>query len=455
MLTNYLKISTNGFRWGLLLMVISSSLRAQTLDNYVQEGLKTNLVLQQKNVSLQQAQQSLQIAKSYFLPSVNLLADYTTGEGGRSIAIPVGDLLNPVYASLNQMTQSDAFPQVENVNQNFFPKDFYDARIRTSLPLVNTDLYINRTIQSQQVMLKQYDLDAYKRQLVLEIKTAYYNQVAAEAAVKIYESARTLVHKNVEINESLLRNGKSLPANVLRSKSEMERVNAELNSSRNQVRNARQYLNFLLNRDLDAEVNTTATLENVAFAVDTLGQVNTREEVQMIKTQQDINESVLRMSRLSRLPKVNAFMDLGTQASSWKYNEDSRYYLVGVQLSLPIFQGFRNSITIRQSKLEIEKTSHHLTNSTKQLELTATLAKNQLQTTLKNYTAAEEQLKSAQSYFHLIEKGYKEGVNSLIEFLDARNQFTNSQLQLNLRQLEVLTAQARVERETASYSFQN
>jgi outer membrane protein TolC len=430
-------------------------LSAQTLDNYVQEGLKSNLVLQQKNVSLQQAQQSLQIAKSYFLPSVNLLADYTSGEGGRSIGIPVGDLLNPVYASLNQMTQSDAFPQVENVNQNFFPKDFYDARIRTSLPLVNTDLYINRTIQNQQVMLKQYDLDAYKRQLVLEIKTAYYNQVAAEAAVKIYESALTLVHKNVEINESLLRNGKSLPANVLRSKSEMERVNAELNSSRNQVRNARQYLNFLLNRDLDAEVNTTASLENITFTVDTSGQVNNREEVQMIKTQQDINVSVLRMSRLSRLPKVNAFMDLGTQASSWKYNDDSRYYLVGVQLSLPIFQGFRNSITIRQNKLEIEKTSQHLTNSTKQLELTATLAKNQLQTTLENYKAAREQLKSAQSYFHLIEKGYKEGVNSLIEFLDARNQFTNSQLQLNLRQLEVLTAQARVERETASYSFQN
>jgi outer membrane protein len=455
MQTNPLKISTYGLRWGLMLVVISSSLRAQTLDNYVQDGLKSNLVLQQKNVSLQQAQQSLQIAKSYFLPSVNLLADYTSGEGGRSIGIPVGDLLNPVYASLNQMTQSDAFPQVENVNQNFFPKDFYDARIRTSLPLVNTDLYINRTIQSQQVMLKQYDLDAYKRQLVLEIKTAYYNQVAAEAAVKIYESALTLVHKNVEINESLLRNGKSLPANVLRSKSEMERVNAELNSSRNQVRNARQYLNFLLNRDLDAEVNTTASLENIAFAVDTSGQVNNREEVQIIKTQQDINESVLRMSRLSRLPKVNAFMDLGTQASSWKYNDDSRYYLVGVQLSLPIFQGFRNSITIRQNKLEIEKTSQHLTNSTKQLELTATLAKNQLQTTLENYKAAREQLKSAQSYFHLIEKGYKEGVNSLIEFLDARNQFTNSQLQLNLRQLEVLTAQARVERETASYSFQN
>ena len=455
MQTNPLKISMKGFQWALLLVACSSMLSAQSLEDYVHEGLKSNLVLQQKNVSLQQAQQSLNFAKSYFLPTVNVLADYTSGEGGRNIAIPVGDLLNPVYTSLNQVTQSDAFPHVENVKQNFFPKDFYDARVRTSVPLINTDLYVNRTIQSQQVMLKQYELDAYKRQLVLDIKTAYYSHVAAEAAVKIYESALALVNKNVEINESLLRNGKSLPATVLRSRSEAERVKADLNSSRNQVRNARQYLNFLVNRDLDHEVNTTSSLENIAFLTDSSGMVTNREEIQMLRVQQAINESSLRMTRLSRLPKVNAFLDVGTQASGWKYNEDSRYYLVGVQFSVPIFQGFRNNINIRQNKLEIQKTEQQFNNTSRQLELAATHASNQLQTTMQNYLAAQEQLKSAQSYFHLIEKGYQEGVNSLIEFLDARNQFTNSQLQLNLRQLEVLTAQARVERETASYSFQN
>src|SRR3989337_2258368 len=242
---NSLKISTKGLISTLFFALASGALLAQSaLDNYVEEGLKNNLVLQQKNISLQQAQQSLQIARSYFLPSVSLLTDYTSGEGGRSISIPVGDLLNPVYTSLNQMTQSDAFPQVENVEQNFFPKNFYDARVRTSVPLINTDLYINRNIQSQQVMLKQYELDVYKRQLVLDIKTAYYNQLTAEEPVKIYESALSLVNKNIEINESLLRNGKSLPANVMRSKSEAQRVRADLNNARNQVINAKKYFNF-------------------------------------------------------------------------------------------------------------------------------------------------------------------------------------------------------------------
>lgn len=436
-----------------LLTLFTVVLQAQpVLENYVQEGLKSNLVLQQKNLSLQQAQQSLQIARSYFLPSVTLLTDYTSGEGGRSIGIPIGDLLNPVYTSLNQMTQSDAFPQVENVKQNFFPHNFYDARVRTSVPIINTDLYLNRTIQLQQVMLKEYEVEIYKRDLVLDIKAAYFSYLSAIAAVKIYESGLALVNKNVEINESLLRNGKSLPANYLRSKSEAERVKSELNSAHNRVVNAQKYFNFLLNKDLESRIEVDVTSLASIPAPDTVTtSSHQREELQLLQTAREINLSTLRMNKLNRMPKVNAFLDLGSQESDWKFNSDSRYYLVGVQLALPLFQGFRNNMTIRHTRLEVQKTEFNLQNTTRQVQLAASVARNDLHTTSQNYQAAQEQLKSAQSYFNLIDKGYQQGVNSLIEFLDARNQLTSSQLQLNLRLFEMLTAEARLERETASY----
>ncbi|WP_333821259.1 TolC family protein [Ohtaekwangia sp.] len=439
----------------LAIVLLATAVQAQpALESYVQEGLKSNQVLQQKSISLQQAQQSLQIARTYFLPSVTLLGDYTSGEGGRSIAIPIGDLLNPVYTSLNQMTNSDAFPHVENVKQNFFPRNFYDARVRTSMPIINTDLYLNRTIQSQQVMMKEFEVELYKRELVLNIKEAYYNYLSAVAAVGIYESGLGLVNKNVAINESLLRNGKSLPANYLRSKSEAERVKSELNSAQNKVANAKKYFNFLLNKDLDSPINATVDdLQEAAIADTTASTVQQREELQMIQTARAINQSSLRMNRLSRVPKVNAFIDLGSQASNWQVNHDSRYYLVGVNLSLPLFQGFRNNMNIRQSKLEIQKTEFNLQNTTRQLQLSVSIARNNLHTTIQNYAASQEQLKSAQSYFNLIDKGYQQGVNTLIEFLDARNQLTASQLQQSLRLFEMLTAQARLERETASYTL--
>ncbi len=456
MKTKTLRIDTSHWTLLLLLIVLPWASSAQTaLDNYVSEGLKSNLVLQQKNLSWQQAQQSLQMAKSYFLPSVNLLADYTSGEGGRSIGIPVGDLLNPVYASLNQITQSDDFPQIENVNQNFFPSNFYDARLRTSMPLLNADLHINRNIQGQQVMLKQFEKEAYQRQLVYDIKAAYFLHIGAVSAVKIYESALALVNKNVDVNESLLRNGKSLPANFLRSRSEAERVKAELNSAQNRATNAKKYFNFLLNRDLDSDIDINYPYAETYFPETTDLSVEGREELKMIKTSKAINQSVLQLNKLAHVPKVNAFLDLGSQASNWEVNQSSRYYLVGLQLSVPLFQGFRNNLAVRQSSLEIQKSEFNLSNTTEQLKLSASVAKNDLQTASQNYVASREQLKAAQSYFHLIEKGYQQGINTLIEFLDARNQLTSSQLQQNLRLFEMLTASAKLERETATFPLEN
>jgi outer membrane protein TolC len=180
-----------------------------------------------------------------------------------------------------------------------------------------------------------------------------------------------------------------------------------------------------------------------------------REELYMIRTAVAINQSSLRLNKFARMPKVNAFFDLGSQASDWKVNENSKYYLVGIQFSVPLFQGFRTNIKIRQSELEIQKTQFNLINTTKHFQMAAEIAQNDLQTTVQNYMATHEQLKSAQSYFNLIEKGYQQGVNSLIEFLDARNQLTSSQLQKNLRLYEALTASARLERETASYIIEN
>jgi outer membrane protein TolC len=442
--------------WLLMLVFLVSHARAQSpLDDYVREGLRSNLVLQQKDLSLKRAEESLRIARSYFLPSVTLLADYISGKGGRSIGVPIGDLLNPVYTSLNQLTESGAFPQVENVSENFFPRDFYDARIRTSIPLINTDLYVNNKIKNQEVILQQFEIDAYKRALVLDIKTAYFHYLSAIAAVKIHESAQVLVNRNVTLNESMLRNGTSLPAQYLRSKSEAEQVKANLNSAQNQVLNAQKYFNFLLNRELTTPIDANYVPLVDSIATDTLSTVAGREELKMVKQAMQLNESVLQLNRLSRVPKVNAFLDLGSQATDWTYNTNSKYYLVGVQLSVPIFQGFRTQAAIRQSKLAIDQSILNLSNTNRQLQLAAEIAQSELETAIQNYVASHEQLKSARSYFNLIEKGYQEGVNAMIEFLDARNQLTTAQLQQNLRQFEVLIASAKVERETASYSFEN
>ena len=75
------------------------------LDNYVKIGLENNLALQQNTMSLKKAAYALKVAKGMFLPSASMQARYSLAQGGRTIDFPIGDLLNPVYSTLNQILE--------------------------------------------------------------------------------------------------------------------------------------------------------------------------------------------------------------------------------------------------------------------------------------------------------------------------------------------------------------
>ncbi len=440
----------------ILLLVASKCIFAQpVLQEYVEEGLKNNIVLQQKKISYEKAVYSLRSATGLFFPSVSLQASYTSGDGGRSIDIPVGDLMNPVYQTLNQLTGTNAFPQIANVKENFFPDQFYDVKLRTSMPILNTDIIFNRQVESSQLNIKEYEVDLYKRELVKEIKSAYFNYLSSLEAIKIYKSSLDLAKEGKRVNESLLKNGAGLPVYVLRSESEIENFNAQVNEAETKSENAKRYFNFLLNRDLESQINVTDfDIEDINSS-DTLNIFEQREELKMLNSTIEINESLLSMNKYFWIPKVSGFVDLGAQDSRWNYSKDSRYYLYGVQLEIPIFEGFRNRNKIDMAELELKNAELELQKTYNALNLSVSAAKNELQNAVKKFQSAQKQLKAAQGYFSLINKGYQQGVNSFIESVDARNQLTSAQLFVNITKYKVLIAQANYERETAASNIYN
>jgi len=427
----------------------------QALNEYIETGLKNNIVLQQKNISLEKATLSLKIANGMFSPSFNLLGNFINGVGGRSISFPVGDLLNPVYSTLNQLTSSDNFPQIENVTTNFLPQEFYDVRARASMPIFNTDLIYNRKIRQEQTLLQEFEVTIYKRELIRNIKVAYFTYLGAREGVSIYQSALTRALEGKRVNESLLANGKGLPAYVLRSESEIENIRAQLTDAERQVENAELYINFLLNRNPDEAIVTTYSAENDLLNASLIIQepvsVQKREELMQIETLKNLNENILSMNKLFWSPKVSGFVDMGAQAENLKYNSNANYYLIGVQLDMPLFAGFTNRHKISQSRLEIKNTVLSIQTINRQLNMSTQITKNALVSAYQNYLSAQKQLEAAKSYQRLIEKGYKEGVNTFIEAVDARNQLTSAQLLVTLNQYRVLIAEANLERETAGY----
>lgn len=439
----------------MLCLAGNAAAQQPVLDRYIDSAFANNIVLQQKNISLERAGAALDIAKGWFLPTVSFQMGYQTAGGGRDINLPLGDMLNGVYSTLNQLTGSNNFPQLNNQRINFLPNNFYDAKVRTTMPVYNPDLRFNKKIAEQQIVLNEYEVDIYKRQLVQSIKTAYFNYLTALRSVAIYRNALELANEGKRVNQKLLDNGKGLPAYVLRSNSEIEQVNAQINTAEQQAENAKLYFNFLLNREqasaIDTSYNPDEEISTIGGMLTTQPLSVNREELKALQQAVTINETVWQMNKQVYMPRLNAFLDLGSQAEDWKINSQSRYYLFGLQLEVPIFAGNRNKNKIKQSQLDVQAARLNLEQVRQQLSLGSSAARNTLKASWQTYTATEKQLEAASSYQRLIERGYREGSNTFIETVDARNQFTQAQLLQVINQYKVLIAAADLERETASY----
>ncbi|HRE52300.1 MAG TPA: TolC family protein [Flavitalea sp.] len=443
--------------WLMLATGFGASAQEQAIDRYIRVAMDSNIVVQQKNISLDKALLSLKTAKSLYAPSVSFLAGYQSGDGGRNISLPLGDLLNNAYATLNQLTGSQQFPQLENQSVNFFPRNFYDAKIRTTLPIVNPDIGYGRQISAYQAQLQEYELAAYKRELVKEVRVAYYNHLQALHAVAIHESARQLALEGKRVNERLLERGKGLPAYILRSESEIAVIDARLVQANQEVENSRLYFNMLLNRPADAAIDTSfdedqAMRAHLPEIPDTRG-MEKREELQSLSTFVQINETVLKMNKGFRIPRLSGFLDLGAQSEGMKYTRQSRYYMAGLQMEIPLFSASRNTNKIRESELNIRDARLGLEKLSQQLALSSRVAQNNLNAAWKSYQASLTQLQGAEAYQRLIERGYQAGTHTYIETVDARNQLTAARLAVILGKFQVLQAAALLERETASYSI--
>jgi outer membrane protein len=439
------------------LLFFFSAANAQPIpENYLNHALEHNLVLKQKKTALDKSLLGLKEARSLFLPTSWIEGQYTLANGGRTIDIPIGDLMNPVYETLNQLTGSTKFPTVSNVSEQFLPNNFYDLRLKTTMPLVNPDIKLNSAITARESTIRQDELNIYKRELVKDVKVAYYNYVAAKQAVLIYEGSLQVVKENLRTNETLLRNGTGLPAYVTRAESELQQVQGALDNSRLNELNARAYFNFLLNRPLTEAIlvpdSSSIQIEELISKTEDL-PVSTREELKSVKTALEINSLATKMHRSFRTPRVNAFVDLASQGFDFNFNSKTIFYLGGIQMQVPIFTGKRNLYKIRQSAHDATVLQLKEEQLQRQLEVAVFTSRNGINAAYTDYRSSRKQQLSAQQYFRLIDRGYKEGVNSFIEFLDARDQLTRSQLQHNISFYKVLSALAEYERQTASYSF--
>jgi len=440
-------------------ILVSSPLFAQldTLNYYLKTGLEKNLALKQKQASFEKSMLAVKEARRMFYPGISFNARYSIADGGRVIEFPVGDLMNPVYSTLNALTMSDLFPQIENQEFTFLRSREHETKVQLVQPIFNTGLHYNYKIRSELLQASRVDVDRYKRYLVAEIKKAYFNYLETLRMEELVHETRGLLEENLRVSNKLFENHKVTSDVVYRSQAEISNIDqfiAEVEKNRNV---ARSYLNFLLNRPLETplydpqEAQDTVIVSDLEHAKD--HAIHWREELNLLDHYLDASAYNLKIIRSQNHPMLLAAVDYGFQGEKYRFTAEDDFVIASFVLRWDIFSGFQNRARIKQAVVETELLKQQKEEVEQQIRLEVTQAYYDLKAAVQSVRSAETECIHAQKAFRLVDRKYGEGMASLIEYMDARTAMTKAKTNRIIARFDLQVKLAEYERTTASFDF--
>jgi len=430
-----------------------SQFSSPTLESYIQEGLKHNLSLQQESLEIAKAQENIKLAKANFSPKITFAPTYTVAAGGRRLSFPVGDLLNPVYTALNHLTNTNVFPQVENVNELLAPNNFHDTKFSFQYPIFNTDIRYNLLIQRDLLTAQEARKRIIENEVRYNITIAYLQYLQTLEAQKIFNTSRIVLSDFVKLNEKLVANNVATKDVIYSAEYEVSKLDQQVAAMDKNRYTAQAYLNFLMNRDFGTDIIADTVFLDIDTQVNVTDMrqqsINNRQEISQLKANIQASQSAIKLQEMNAMrPQVFVGGTTGFQGTGYTF-KDQAYIIGQVGLSWDVFHGHEKKIKIQQAKIQKSLLETKLEEVQKQIQLQVSQAYFELEAAQRTLPTAKDGTVKAEKYFKVVDSRYRNGQAILVEYLRAQNEVITAKLQESLTKYDILLKKAMLDKVAA------
>lgn len=320
------------------------------------------------------------------------------------------------------------------------------------------------------------------------VKVAYYDALLAEERVRLSENTVRRIQQTLDETRAMHRAGMSSSYDVLRLEVELANVQPELRRSRNGAGEARRALAIELGLpELDsvavvgsfsdvelgdvagadvglenepAAAAAAAALVAGAAAPESLPQEQAlalaferRSDLRQLELTQKLRETELKVEQSEYLPTVSLF---GTYSINAQQSGRAEFFggstgqrsygrQVGLQVSMPLFSGFRRPARTGQLRSGIEqvRTQHRLLTDRVENEVKTVLE--QVDEAKARGAAQRFALDQARRGFEIASVQYREGISSPLEVTDAEVALRQSEFNYAEAVYDYLVARARLD----------
>ncbi len=393
--------------------------RRVTLEEAVEIGLRRNPALEQSRSQLSTARYERLNAVGAFLPSLSLGYGYSDASTGR---------LDPTGQAITRTSMS--------------------AQLRGSVTLFDGMRRFHELDRAEKNVEAQSATQRQRRyETILNIKTSYYNAVAAHERVEVERARVERQEEQLGFVRQQIRLGQATRSDSLRSRVDLNDARLALLNARNSARTAEYQL-----AEAMGVGELMSPVEEASLAVDTLPQgreqlmrmaLEGAPSVRSARLNAESAEEGVASARSSYLPSLS--LSGGWAWQNQQFPPTNRSWSFSLSGSLPIFNGFQRETSVARARVQADAARAQARAAELAVRTDVDDALGQIQTARAGIDLARESLELSEEDLRVTRQRYQMGVATILDLRAAEITLRQAQVDLIRRRFDHAVGVARLE----------
>src|SRR5690606_2837782 len=273
-----------------------------------------------------------------------------------------------------------------------------------------------------------------------KVANAYYQVFQLQLQKQTVQTNLENTRKTGAVIKGLVDAGLARKIDLDRTNVAINNLEATLQQIQNSLTLTENALKFAIGMDMDKEVMLPdETFDINASILMQSGNVNDRTEIKVLEKQIELLALNKQAKKAAYYPTLSfngslGYLNMGSSfpifANSDKV-KGSPYSSLGLNLSIPIFNGGATRARINQAEVDLKKAKVQMEDTKLALSLANENARAQIKNSLLTVDANRRNVQMAKEVLDNTKNNYKHGLATLTEVLDAENAYADAQNNLN------------------------
>lgn len=350
---------------------------------------------------------------------------------------------------------------VGNIEAQFGTKWNANAGVQLSQLLFDGQVFVGLQARDASMRLVNAQKAVTDEQIAVNVEKIYYQLVVGQRQL-------TSIEANVSRFEKLLADTREIYKNGFAEGLDVDKVTVQLNNlktERLKVQNSLDMgeagLKFLMNMPQQTDIVLTDTLSEeviIANLMDSSYNPADRREYKALEIARELNRYNIKRHQYSALPRVALAGSYSVMAQRNQFNffNSGKWYpasMIGLNVSVPIFDGFARRSRVEKARLEVDKLSNNLEQLRANIDNEVVQARLQINSARLQMENQRENLKLAEKVFNTTKLKYDQGLGSNQEIYNAQTELRVAQNNYYSALYDAITAQLDFMKATGKYQF--